>query len=66
MTLIIIISIYVALVFIAYGLVVQYDKNNSKTNFFCAAFLLWATVPFLLLFTFGKWIVSVNENLKDK
>ena len=63
-TTIILILIYVALVFIGYGMLVQSDKD--KNNFMCAALIVWATVPFLILITFGKWIVLLNDKLNNE
>lgn len=64
-TTIILILIYVALVSIGYGMLVQNDKNEEK-NFMCAALIVWATVPFLILITFGKWIMSLNNKLNNE
>ena len=64
-TTIIIISIYVALVFVGYGMLVQSDEKN-KNNFMCAALIVWVTVPFLILITLGKWIYSLNDELNNE
>ena len=64
-TTIILILIYVALVFIGYGMLVQSD-GKIKYNFMCAALIVWATVPFLILITFGKWIYSINNKLNNE
>lgn len=64
-TTIILILIYVALVFIAYGMFVQSDEK-VENKFMCAAFILWATVPFLMLITLGKWIYSLNNKLNNE
>lgn len=64
-TTIILISIYVALVFVGYGMLVQSDKKN-KNNFMCAALIVWVTVPFLILITLGKWIYSLNDELNNE
>lgn len=64
-TTIIIISIYVALVFIGYGMLVQ-DDVKFKNNFMCAALITWVYVPFLILITFGKWIYSLNNKLNNE
>lgn len=64
-TTIIIISIYVALVFIGYGMLVQGDVK-FKNNFMCAALITWAYVPFLILITLGKWIYSINNKLNNE
>ena len=62
-TTIIIISIYVALVFIGYGMMLQFDSKNAKLDFATAALMIWVTVPFLILITFGKWMGSLNDKL---
>lgn len=64
-TTIILILIYVALVFIAYGMMIQEDRKATN-NFACSAIFVWATVPFLLLITFGKCVFSVNDKLNNK
>lgn len=63
-TTIILILIYVALVFIGYGMLVQIDIY--KNNFMCAALIAWATVPFLILITIGRWIYSLNDKLNNE
>ena len=60
-----IILIYVALVFIGYGILVQ-TNEKIKNNFMCAALIVWATVPFLILITLGKWITSLNDKLNNE
>lgn len=64
-TTIILILIYVALVFIGYGMLVQSDKE-AKSIFMCAALIVWATVPFLMLITLGKYIYSLNDKLNNE
>lgn len=64
-TTIIIILIYVALVFIGYGMLMQ-DNKNEENNFMSAALIVWVTVPFLILITLGKWIVSLNDKLNNE
>ena len=64
-TTIILISIYVALVFVGYGMLVQSDEKD-KNNFMCAALIVWVTVPFLILITLGKWIYSLNDELNNE
>jgi hypothetical protein len=64
-TTIILILIYVALVFIGYGMLVQSDKE-IKNNFICAALIVWAIVPFLILITLGKCIYSLNNKLNNE
>jgi len=59
------ILIYIALVFIGYGMLVQKD-GKIKNNFMCAALIVWATVPFLTLITLGKWIYSLNDKLNNE
>jgi len=64
-TTIIIILIYVALVFIGYGMLVQ-DNKNEENNFMSAALIAWATVPFLILITFGRWVYSLADKLNNE
>lgn len=64
-TTIILILIYVALVFIGYGMLVQ-TNEKIKNNFMCAALIVWATVPFLILITLGKWITLLNDKLNNE
>lgn len=64
-TTIILILIYVALVFIGYGMLEQSDVK-IENNFMCAALIIWATVPFLILITLGKWIYSINNKLNNE
>lgn len=63
-TTIIIISIYVALVFIGYGMILQ--NKHSELNFITAALIIWATVPFLILIIFGRWINSLSDKLNNE
>ena len=64
-TTIILILIYVALVFIGYGMLVQFD-GKAENNFRSAALIVWVIVPFLILITFGKWISSLNDKLNNE
>ena len=64
-TTIILILIYVALVFIGYGMLLQNSKD-TKLDFATAALIIWATVPFLILITLGKWICSLNDKLNNE
>ena len=64
-TTIILILIYVALVFIGYGMLVQ-NGEDTKLVFATAALIIWAAVPFLILITLGKWIVSLNDKLNNE
>lgn len=63
-TTIILILIYVALVFIGYGMLLQ--SKGEGLNFAVAALIIWATVPFLILITFGKWIYSLGNKLNNE
>lgn len=63
----ILVTVYVVLVFIAYGMTIQCGEfNDGENGFVCSALFLWVLVPFLILITFGKWIVSVNDRLNEE
>ena len=64
-TTIIIISIYVALVFIGYGMILQ-NNEDSELGFITVALIIWATVPFLTLIIFGRWISSLRDKLNNE
>lgn len=64
-TTIIIISIYVALVFIGYGMIRQ-DNKDAELGFTTAALIIWATVPFFILITFGRWVYSLADKLNNE
>lgn len=67
-TITILVFIYIALVFIAFGMLRQYDNNSAskKLDFMTAALMLWVAVPFLILMTFGRWMMSVNSKLVNE
>lgn len=67
-TIIILVFIYIALVYIAFGMLCQHGNSGAskKLDFMTAALMLWAAVPFLILMTFGRWIVSVNSKLVNE
>jgi len=64
-TTIILFFIYVALVFIGYGTLVQRD-DGIKNKFMSAALIVWATVPFIILITLGRWIYSLIDKLNNE
>jgi len=56
---------YLILVFLAYGMLIESEvyEDHKWQAFLTSVFFLWIAVPFMCMFTLGKFIYKLNKEL---